>query len=127
MRLSAKSNDVLASLKSNGSSNKQRPSINIVPTFLTNSTKKTDGKENLLNAKSQNNSQKLFFRSQHQSNSLQSSKSRNNKITQSSHKESSRSGRLCGIYKRNSFNITSLLSRSKKYETKTSLISHPKK
>lgn len=52
MRLSAKSNDILASRKSNVSSKKQRPSINIVPTFLTNSTKKTDGKENLPNNKS---------------------------------------------------------------------------
>lgn len=47
MRLSAKSNDILAARKSNFSLKKQRPSINIVPTFLTNSTKKSDFKENI--------------------------------------------------------------------------------
>mgnify|MGYP006869353107 CR=1 FL=1 len=77
-RLSAKTTEILATQKSNVSLKKQRPSINVVPTFLSNSTKKNDFKENI--PATENESSRKFFKSQH-SHSLQSSKSRNNKVT----------------------------------------------
>lgn len=104
MRLSGKCKNVPVTKKSNISLKKLRPSINIVPAFLTNSTKYKNSIEKRNLEKSREKSDHSFILSKH-SLSLTNSKSKKSKVIEGSKIKLSGSEKFKGLIKKNSLNL----------------------